>query len=60
MVLSLADLVSKLVYSDASTGYYVIGKISFSTKDIIGRGCEGTFVYRYVMCNNCYVQVRYV
>lgn len=25
-----------------------VGKISFSLKDILGRGCEGTMVYKYV------------
>lgn len=26
----------------------MIGKISFNAKDVIGRGCEGTFVYKCV------------
>ncbi|RUS89808.1 hypothetical protein EGW08_002420 [Elysia chlorotica] len=28
-----------------SNGYYRIGKIEFNPKDVLGHGCEGTFVY---------------
>ena len=30
----------------SSNGFVSVGKISFNLKDVIGKGCEGTFVYR--------------
>lgn len=32
-------------------GIVTVGKISFDAQHILGKGCEGTFVFRYV----CYV-----
>ncbi|CAH1794461.1 unnamed protein product [Owenia fusiformis] len=31
---------------DLAKGYVQVGKIMFNPKDILGHGCEGTFVYR--------------
>jgi len=29
-------------------GMHVVGKIAFNPKEVLGRGSEGTFVYRFV------------
>jgi len=29
-------------------GMFVVGKIAFNPKDVLGHGSEGTFVYRFV------------
>ena len=30
-------------------GMFVVGKIAFNTKEVLGHGSEGTFVYRFVL-----------
>jgi len=34
--------------TDHAEGMLVVGKIAFSPKEVLGRGSEGTFVYRSV------------
>jgi len=38
--------------TDRADGMLVVGKIAFSPKEVLGRGSEGTFVYRYA-CSIC-------
>jgi len=26
-----------------------VGKITFNTEEVLGKGCEGTFVYKYII-----------
>lgn len=33
---------------DIGEGLVKVGKIIFDTEQVLGKGCEGTFVYRYV------------
>ena len=33
---------------DIPEGYTKVGKIMFNPKEILGQGCEGTFVYKSV------------
>lgn len=37
------------VPEELENGYIKIGKILFHPEQVIGRGCEGTFVYRLLM-----------
>lgn len=30
-------------------GLVKVGKITFDTEQVLGKGCEGTFVYKYIM-----------
>lgn len=39
-----SDTVGK--YDSVPDGYIKVGKIQFDPKDVLGHGCEGTFVYR--------------
>ena len=32
--------------SEVPEGYFQAGKIVYNPKDVLGHGCEGTFVYR--------------
>ena len=36
------------VFSSDHENFVTVGKITFNLKDVIGRGCEGTVVYRFV------------
>lgn len=38
------------VPEELENGYIKIGKILFQPEQVIGRGCEGTFVYRFLFC----------
>jgi len=33
-------------------GMLIVGKIAFNPKEVLGRGSEGTFVYRFVLWRN--------
>lgn len=39
------DIILFLIFK-GSAGLITIGKISYNPKDLIGRGCEGTAVYK--------------
>lgn len=43
-------------------GMTVIGKIAFNSKEVLGRGSEGTFVYRSVLlyCLDVFTNYVYV
>ena len=30
-------------------GLVKVGKITFNTEQVLGKGCEGTFVYKYII-----------
>ncbi|KAL3877911.1 hypothetical protein ACJMK2_035553 [Sinanodonta woodiana] len=40
------ESVSRMEYEDVPQGYFQVGKIFYNPKDVLGHGCEGTFVYR--------------
>ena len=50
MVVTLSEDDWRLVWAIAgcASGMLLIGKIAFNPKEVLGRGSEGTFVYRFV------------
>ncbi|KAK3586701.1 hypothetical protein CHS0354_039173 [Potamilus streckersoni] len=38
--------VSCMEYEEVPQGFFQVGKIFYNPKDVLGHGCEGTFVYR--------------
>lgn len=38
---------------DIGEGLVKVGKIIFDTGQVLGKGCEGTFVYKYVIFLIC-------
>lgn len=40
------NLVVHVASGGSSSGLVSVGKISFNVRDVIGKGCEGTFVYK--------------
>ena len=49
VVLVVGDM--RLVWANAgcADGMLTVGKIAFNPKEVLGRGSEGTFVYRFVL-----------
>ena len=35
-------------FSEIPNGHIEVGKIQFDPKNVLGHGCEGTFVYKWV------------
>lgn len=42
---------SVVMPEDIGEGLVKVGKIIFDTGQVLGKGCDGTFVYRYVYKN---------
>lgn len=40
---------SVVVQEEIGDGLVKVGKITFDTGQVLGKGCEGTFVYKYVI-----------
>lgn len=40
---------SVIVQEEIGDGSVKVGKITFDTRQVLGKGCEGTFVYKYVI-----------
>ena len=48
------------VYAGFIGEMHVVGKIAFNPKEVLGRGSEGTFVYRFVQHMTCRLEYFFI